>query len=69
MPERTPTTDGAPPRTAYTLREVATSTGLSLRQVQRLVAAGDLPSGLLGGRRVVPAADFWTFVDSIKKAS
>ncbi len=66
---KTPHREGAPPRTAYTLREVAESTGLSLRQIQRLAKKGDLTAKLLGGCRVVMADDFAEFLRSAKEAS
>jgi len=53
---------GAAPRTAYTLPEIAKSLGISTRQIQRLAQSGELPSKLIGGRRVVLVDDFRQFL-------
>jgi excisionase family DNA binding protein len=39
---------GAPPRTAFTIREVAESLGLSTRQVYGLAETGELPTKRIG---------------------
>ena len=53
---------GSPPRTAYTVREVATSLGISTRQTYRLLGSGELRSKVIGGRKVVLVDDLHAFV-------
>jgi excisionase family DNA binding protein len=45
-----------PPRTAYSVREIAASLGVSKETVYRLCASGEIPSERFGGRVVVPVA-------------
>lgn len=45
------------PRLAYSLAEIAMSTGLSRRSLYRLMAAGQLATVRRGRRRLVPAAE------------
>jgi excisionase family DNA binding protein len=54
--------EGAPPRTAYTIREVAESLGLSTRQIYRLAESGELPTKRIGGKLLVLADDFQQFL-------
>ena len=55
------TTQSAPPRTAYSIPEVAKSLGLSTRQGYRLVESGQLPARRIGGRLRVLVEDFEAF--------
>jgi excisionase family DNA binding protein len=54
--------EGAPPRTAYTIREVAESLGLSTRQIYRLAESGELPTKRIGGKLLVLVDDFQQFL-------
>lgn len=45
-----------PPRMALSLAEAATALGLSRRHVENLVKSGQIPSKLLGRRRLIPVA-------------
>lgn len=54
--------EGAPPRTAYTIPEVAKSLGISTRQVYRLAESGQLRTKLIGGRRLVLVDQFLEFL-------
>ena len=54
--------DGAPPRTAYSIPEIAESLGLSTRQVYRLAESGQLRVKRIGGRIRVLVDDFNAFL-------
>lgn len=49
---------GTPPRTAYTVSEVAASLGVSKRHIYRLIESGEIPAKPLGRRLLIPAAVF-----------
>jgi len=60
----TPTTGGAletgaaqlgPQRLSYTIAEAVRATGLSRTRLYDLIKSRELPSKLIGGRRVIPA--------------
>lgn len=57
-----PQREGAPPRTAYTIAEIAESLGLSTRQTYRLAESGELPTKRIGGKRLVLVEDFRQFL-------
>lgn len=48
------TTHSPVPRMAYSVREVAEMTSLSVQGVKQLVRSGELRSVLIGRRRLVP---------------
>ena len=56
--------EGAPPRTAYTIAEVAESLGISSRQVYRLAERGELRTKRIGGKLLVLVDDFAAFLDA-----
>lgn len=57
-----------PPRTAYTLLEVARSLGVSERQVRRYRDQGLLRAKRIGGRVVVPVGALAAFLDAAPDA-
>lgn len=61
--------EGAPPRTAYTIREVAESLGISARQVYRLAEVGDLPAVQIGGKKLVLVEDFDRFLSAYRRTA
>lgn len=50
-------------RLTYSISEVVEATGLSKSTVIRHIKAGDLPSALVGGRRLIRASDLERFID------
>lgn len=50
------------PRTAYTVAEVATSIGVSVRHMRRLCDRGEIRVLRAGGRVLIPADAFRAFV-------
>jgi excisionase family DNA binding protein len=49
---------------AYSPREAATATSLSVRQITRAISAGDLKSSKIGRRRVIARADLERYVSA-----
>ena len=47
---------------AYSPREAATATSLSVRQITRAIAAGDLKSTKIGRRRVIARTDLERYI-------
>jgi excisionase family DNA binding protein len=47
---------------AYSPKEAATATSLSVRQISRAISAGDLKSSKIGRRRVIARADLERYV-------
>lgn len=61
--------DQALPRTAYTVVEVAASTGVSARHLRRLIDRGELHAIRLGGRVLIPASVFDQLIASAPSAA
>lgn len=52
-------------RVSYRLDEVANASGLSISSIRKYVREGQLPARHLGGRVVVLASDFKTFLANL----
>lgn len=54
----------SPPRTTWTVPEVATSLGVSVRHVYRMCESGEIRSIRAGNRVLIPVAVLEAFVNS-----
>ena len=63
------TRQDAPPRTGYTIPEVARSIGISAQQLRRLVNRGEVEAKVIGGVKLIPAAVFHSLLDDAPSAA
>lgn len=63
------TKQGAPPRIAFTVPELAEAIGISRKQIYRLIARGDIEAKVLGGVKLIPAEVFHSLLDNAPSAA
>lgn len=63
------TKQDAPPRISYTVPETAAATGISKKQLYRLIARGDVEAKVLGGVKLIPADVFNSLIDNAPSAA
>lgn len=50
---------------AYSIKDAADATGVSVRTLERIIAAGDLNVRYVRGKRVLPATELQAWIDSL----
>lgn len=57
------------PRLSYTVRETAAATGISVKQLYRMISNGEVEAKRFGGVIVVPAAVFKRLIEDAPDAA